>query len=375
MVAGDLVNTASRIQSAAEPGSRARRRDDAARDRGRDRLRGRRRARAEGQSRARPALARVARVALRRRRRSGRPGSSRPSSAATASCASSRSSSTPPRRTAGRTSSRSSASAASASRGWRGSSRSTSTGSPSGICWHCGPLPRLRRRCRLLGAGRDGARCAPGSSRTRTPDSRPAKLARRRRGARSRPRGAPLRRAAARAPARTRGGRRRRPARTSSPPRACSSSGWPSTGPTVLVFEDIHWADSALLDFIEYLLEWSRDVPLFVLTLARPELTDRRPTWGAGKRNFTSIFLEPLSPDAMEALLDGPVPGLPDELRDRILERAEGVPLLRRRDRAHAARPRSARPRGQRLPADRRRSRRSRSRRRCRRSSPPGSTA
>jgi len=98
-------------------------------------------------------------------------------------------------------------------------------------------------------------------------------------------------------------------------------------GPTVLVFGDIHWADSALLDFIEYLIEWSREVPLFVLTLARPELTDRRPTWGSGKRNFTSIFLEPLSTEAMETLLTGPVPGLSEELRGRILERAEGVPF------------------------------------------------
>jgi predicted ATPase/class 3 adenylate cyclase len=99
------------------------------------------------------------------------------------------------------------------------------------------------------------------------------------------------------------------------------------TGPTVLLFEDIQWADSALLDFVEYLIEWSRDVPLFVLTLARPELADRRPTWGSGKRNFTSIFLEALSTDAMEALLTGPVPGLSGDLRERILERAEGVPF------------------------------------------------
>jgi class 3 adenylate cyclase/tetratricopeptide (TPR) repeat protein len=99
------------------------------------------------------------------------------------------------------------------------------------------------------------------------------------------------------------------------------------TGPAVLLFEDIHWADSALLDFIEYLIEWSRDVPLFVITLARPELTERRPTWGSAKRNFTSIFLEPLGSDAMEVLLTGPVPGLPEELRERILERAEGVPF------------------------------------------------
>jgi class 3 adenylate cyclase/tetratricopeptide (TPR) repeat protein len=99
------------------------------------------------------------------------------------------------------------------------------------------------------------------------------------------------------------------------------------TGPAVLLFEDIHWADSALLDFVEYLVEWSRDVPLFVVTLARPELMDRHPTWGSRKRNFTSIFLEPLSADAMEVLLTDPVPGLPEELRNRILERAEGVPF------------------------------------------------
>lgn len=98
-------------------------------------------------------------------------------------------------------------------------------------------------------------------------------------------------------------------------------------GPSVMVFEDIHWADSALLDFIEYLVEWSRDRPIFVVTLARPELADRRPAWGGGTRNFTSIFLEPLPEEQMDSLLSEPVPGLPDELRSRILERAEGIPF------------------------------------------------
>jgi predicted ATPase/class 3 adenylate cyclase len=97
--------------------------------------------------------------------------------------------------------------------------------------------------------------------------------------------------------------------------------------PAILVFEDMQWADSSLLEFIEYLLEWSRNHPIFVLTLARPELTDRHPTWGAGGRNFTALALEPLSAAAMEQLLDGLAPGLPDELRGRILARAEGVPL------------------------------------------------
>jgi class 3 adenylate cyclase/tetratricopeptide (TPR) repeat protein len=97
--------------------------------------------------------------------------------------------------------------------------------------------------------------------------------------------------------------------------------------PTLLVFEDMQWADASLLDFIEYLLDWSRQSPLFVVTAARPELLDRRETWGAGKRNFTSIYLEPLSESAMRELLEGLVPGLPDALRDQILGRAEGVPL------------------------------------------------
>ena len=98
-------------------------------------------------------------------------------------------------------------------------------------------------------------------------------------------------------------------------------------GPVVLVFEDMQWADAGLLDFIEYLLEWSRSHPLFVLALARPELADKRPSWGAGKRSFTSLYLEPLSAQAMDELLSGLVPGLSQDIRARILERAEGVPL------------------------------------------------
>jgi predicted ATPase/class 3 adenylate cyclase len=97
--------------------------------------------------------------------------------------------------------------------------------------------------------------------------------------------------------------------------------------PVLMVFEDMQWADTSLLDFIEYLLEWSRNSPIFVMTLARPELVDRRPTWGAASRNLTSIYLEPLPEPAMEELLTGLVPGLPEALRRQILDRAEGIPL------------------------------------------------
>ena len=97
--------------------------------------------------------------------------------------------------------------------------------------------------------------------------------------------------------------------------------------PIVLAFEDMQWADASLLDFVEYLLEWSRNSPIFVVTLARPELAERRPTWGAGLRNFTSLYLEPLPREAMEQLLAGLVPGLPEPTLEQILARAEGVPL------------------------------------------------
>src|SRR5207248_3624978 len=64
---------------------------------------------------------------------------------------------------------------------------------------------------------------------------------------------------------------------------------------TVLVFEDLHWADEALLAFLEYLAEWSEGVPLLIVCAARPELYERRPGWGAGLRNAHVINLPPLS--------------------------------------------------------------------------------
>jgi class 3 adenylate cyclase/tetratricopeptide (TPR) repeat protein len=97
--------------------------------------------------------------------------------------------------------------------------------------------------------------------------------------------------------------------------------------PVVLSFEDMQWADSSLLDFIDYLLDWSRSHAIFVLTLSRPQLVERRPSWGTRGRNFTAIYLDPLERGPMSELVAGLVPGLPDAVRDQILERAEGVPL------------------------------------------------
>jgi class 3 adenylate cyclase len=97
--------------------------------------------------------------------------------------------------------------------------------------------------------------------------------------------------------------------------------------PVVMVFEETHHADAGLLDFIDHLMEWSRSSPITVVTLARPELLERRPMWGARQRAFTSIHLDPLLPAEMERLLAGMVPGLPDAAIERIVSRADGVPL------------------------------------------------
>jgi class 3 adenylate cyclase/tetratricopeptide (TPR) repeat protein len=98
-------------------------------------------------------------------------------------------------------------------------------------------------------------------------------------------------------------------------------------GPVALVFEDMHFADAGLLDFIDHLLDFSRGLPIYVVTLARPDLIERRPDWGAGKRNFVSMYLEPLSAEDMRELLAGLVPGLPSAAVAAIVTRADGIPL------------------------------------------------
>ena len=99
--------------------------------------------------------------------------------------------------------------------------------------------------------------------------------------------------------------------------------------PTVLVFDDLHWADEALLDFLEHLAEWSQGVPLLVLCSARPELYERRPGWGAGQRNAHTINLSPLSDGETAELVSHLVSTavLSPELEVAVLERAGGNPL------------------------------------------------
>ena len=97
--------------------------------------------------------------------------------------------------------------------------------------------------------------------------------------------------------------------------------------PLVLVIEDLHWSSDSLLDLVEAMLQPRADVPLVMIALARPELLDRRPGWGGGRRNAISIALEPLPSSAVEALvadlLDSPAP----EIVDAVVDRAEGNPF------------------------------------------------
>ncbi|HEX4746395.1 MAG TPA: AAA family ATPase [Gaiellaceae bacterium] len=99
--------------------------------------------------------------------------------------------------------------------------------------------------------------------------------------------------------------------------------------PLVLVFEDLHWADDGLLDFVDHLVDWLTDVPVLVVGTARPELLARRPAWGGGKVNASTVSLEPLSDEEtaklVHALLERSV--LAADVQAAVLERAGGNPL------------------------------------------------
>ena len=97
--------------------------------------------------------------------------------------------------------------------------------------------------------------------------------------------------------------------------------------PLVCVFDDLHWGEETFLDLVEHAADLSRDAPILLLCMARPELLDRRTGWAGGKVNATTVLLEPLAPAETELLIDS-LANLNVALRTRILEAAEGNPLF-----------------------------------------------
>jgi class 3 adenylate cyclase/tetratricopeptide (TPR) repeat protein len=98
--------------------------------------------------------------------------------------------------------------------------------------------------------------------------------------------------------------------------------------PVVVVFDDLHWGEPTFLDLVEHVADLSRDAPILLLCMARPELLDVRPAWGGGKLNATTVLLEPLGPDETAELLVALGGGIGGELQERILEAAGGNPLF-----------------------------------------------
>jgi class 3 adenylate cyclase/tetratricopeptide (TPR) repeat protein len=99
-------------------------------------------------------------------------------------------------------------------------------------------------------------------------------------------------------------------------------------GPLLIIFEDLHWASDTLLDLVEHVTGSRAGTPLVMVALARPELLDRRPLWGGGRRNFSSIALEPLSADDTRRLVAVMTEGMPGPIAQRIAERAGGNPFF-----------------------------------------------
>jgi class 3 adenylate cyclase/tetratricopeptide (TPR) repeat protein len=100
-----------------------------------------------------------------------------------------------------------------------------------------------------------------------------------------------------------------------------------SLDPVVLLIEDAQHADPGLLDFIDHLVDWARDLPIFVLVFARPELEETRPSFGVG-RNRATLTIDPLDGASMEALVDALVPGMPPAASSAITTHSEGIPLF-----------------------------------------------
>lgn len=100
--------------------------------------------------------------------------------------------------------------------------------------------------------------------------------------------------------------------------------------PLVIVFDDLQWGEQTFLDLVEHIADWSRDAPILLLCMARPEFLDRRPSWGGGKLNASTLLLDALSARETDELIAQRPGGakLSDDLRARIRETAEGNPLF-----------------------------------------------
>lgn len=96
--------------------------------------------------------------------------------------------------------------------------------------------------------------------------------------------------------------------------------------PVLLVVDDLHWAESGLLEVLEHVADWSRDSPIMLLGLARPEFYDSRPAWGGGKLNATAVLLSPLDDAATVSLVDKH--DLPEAIKRRIVDTSGGNPLF-----------------------------------------------
>ena len=97
--------------------------------------------------------------------------------------------------------------------------------------------------------------------------------------------------------------------------------------PVALLIEDAQYADSGLLDFLDHLIDWVSELPMFVLVFARPELGRVRPAFGAG-RNRSMLTLDPLDPASMDELVDALVPEMPPAARAAVISHAQGLPLF-----------------------------------------------